>query len=128
MKIKIKNNAHEIYRRKELRPYKPIDNFNGQWYDTLKSIAGMEIEVETEYLFNNQFNTVPIRGVSKLGLRIMAYCVEYVVNDARIKINKMKCGWCGKVTVIGKICPYCNKNEYLEYFDKENIEPFTVKE
>lgn len=121
MKIKIKNNAHEIYKKRTLRPYKPLDNFNGEWYDKLKAITGKKIKIETEYLFKDQFNTVPIKGVSDIGMRIMAYCVEYVVNDTRI--NKVKCNWCGKISVSGKKCPYCNKNEYLEFFDKETIRP-----
>lgn len=33
-------------------------------------LRGKEVKIETKYLFLNQLNTVPIKGVSKHGLRL----------------------------------------------------------
>lgn len=116
MYLKISTNAHIKYRSSTLRPYRPRDNFNSKWYDKLKAIAGKIIEVETDYLFYDQFNTVPIKNVSDKGLRIMMQSIDYVINDKRI--DKMRCNYCGKVTIKGNICPYCNKSEYLLIFSE----------
>jgi hypothetical protein len=39
-----------------------------RFYTMLKVIDGAWVEVETEYLFTDQFNTVPIPGVTDLGM------------------------------------------------------------
>jgi len=118
MKIKIKKNAHLIYRTRVNIPLGY--NFNTKWYDTLQAIAGQEIEVETKYLFINQFNTIPIPNVSKNGLRIMIESVEYVIDDERY--GKMKCQYCGNIQKIGAICYKCYKTGYLQIFDKEILD------
>jgi hypothetical protein len=54
-----------------------IDNrsahaFNRQRADFqgwLMKLAGQEIEVKTDYLFSDQYNTPPIDGISENGLR-----------------------------------------------------------
>ena len=48
-------------------------NFNNNrdsYNNALFLLRGKEIEIETDYLFLNQLNTVPIKGVSKHGLRL----------------------------------------------------------
>ena len=84
MKIKIRKDAKAIY----------ISSANSslvdwRWADILEKIAGKTIEVETEYLFKDQFNTVPIPGVAEKGLRIMQNLVEEVIDDVRP--GKTKC-------------------------------------
>jgi hypothetical protein len=49
---------------------------NWKWADTLEAVEGQEIEIETKFLFLNQFNTAPIPGVSDNGLRLMATSLE----------------------------------------------------
>ena len=53
MKIKIKDSAPSIYLSSNI--YVP---YNEKFYNILKVIAGKKIEVETDYLFLDQFNTV----------------------------------------------------------------------
>jgi hypothetical protein len=50
----------------------------------MQVVAGKWLEVETDYLFQDQFNTAPIAGVSEYGLRVMACHVEEIENDERI--------------------------------------------
>lgn len=64
------------------------------WLEKLRAIAGMTLEVETEYLFRDQFNTAPIPGVSESGMRIMGAFVERVVDDARL--SRPRCQKCGE--------------------------------
>lgn len=113
MKIKIKDNASALY----------ISNincgnelfYNDKWYKILKAIEGKEIEIETEYLFKDQFNTIPIKDISENGIRIMMRYVDYVIDD--IRYNKMKCRYCGTTQDISEKCIKCNDNKYIEKFD-----------
>ena len=76
------------------------------WKRMMQAIQGQWIEVETDHLFEDQFNTVPIPGVSESGLRVMESDVAEIRNDARA--GKSKCGWCGAVTS-GAACGSCGK-------------------
>lgn len=92
MKIKIKKNAAEIYRLSCYHRASPsTGTFIQQYYMALDAIAGQIIEIETRYLFADQFNTVSIKGVSDSGLRIHANLVDKVIDDARL--YKYKNGW-----------------------------------
>lgn len=113
MRIKVKKTAASDYIR---RTYKGMRADCGmlhrpEWVKMLEAVQGKWIEVETNYLFQDQFNTVPIPGVSELGMRIMMESVEEIEDDVRIGL--MKCGWCGKHTKNDK-CDKCGKAEYLE--------------
>jgi hypothetical protein len=82
------------------------------WYGKMERIRGKTVEVETKYLFRDQFNTVPIRGVSESGLRIMMKDVERIIDDARI--GRSRCGWCGEHFESGVLfCPHCGKGGYV---------------
>ncbi len=108
MNILIKKDASTIYIRRE-----PM-TVNWDWVNKLKEIEGKLIEVETEFLFEDQFNTVPIPGVSEGGMRIMQNVVEEIIDDERL--NKVKCNWCGAVSNDNEtICPQCKKSEYLKH-------------
>ena len=108
MKIKIRNNAQNLYIVQRGM------GFRQEWYDMLGKIQGMTLEVETNYLFMDQFNTVPIPGISKNGIRATAYMVESVIDDVRH--SKNKCGWCGhhQEKSEGAECLHCHKSEYLK--------------
>ena len=73
MKIKIMDNASGYYRSLQLCGGRGnrCNIFNEKWYEILKKIDGKTLEVETKYLFKDQFNTVPITDVSEQGSRIM---------------------------------------------------------
>jgi hypothetical protein len=117
MKIKIKDNASKIYwndvnkiYRGAAVPPKSIINFGNM----LEKINGMTIDVETKYLFKNQFNTVPIQEVSERGMRIMEEYVEKVIDDERP--GKARCNQCGNTSNSTTVCSKCNKSEYLTIF------------
>lgn len=106
MKIRIRDNAGELYVRQQQFV------INWEWAKQLEKIQGMTLEVETEFLFKDQFNTGPIEGVSDQGMRIMIGSVAEVIDD--IRPYKMRCNWCGKVSNLGVLCAHCKKPEYLE--------------
>lgn len=99
MQIKIKKNAYVFSNDSKMRDW--LIKNEGQW-----------IEVETDYLFANQYNTAEYR--------IWDSMVEAVRDDARI--NKGKCGYCGMILNRGEICRKhkdCLDYE-IEWFTPEN--------
>ena len=109
MKIVIRNDASKKYRASIVCG----NAVNWVWLDKLKAIEGKTIEVETDFLFRNQFNTVPITGVSESGLRIMEESVEKVIDDDRK--GKVSCGYCGKTVIhIDDKCSECGEVGFLE--------------
>lgn len=112
MKIKVRKDAARIYARQYQEAYVP-PNFR-EWMDKLRAIQGKTLEVETEYLFKDQYNTAPVPGVSERGLRLAEEYVEEVIDDVRP--GKARCNWCGKTTEAKKPCRNCGKVEYLEEF------------
>lgn len=76
MYIKIKENAGSEYSSKP-------------WDKTIVTLRGQWVEVDTTYLFNNQYN------LKNYDLRVMDESVEAVRDDARP--GKVKCGYCGKM-------------------------------
>jgi rRNA maturation endonuclease Nob1 len=109
MKIKIKKDAKAIYIGGGGRL--PV---NWEWVAILEKIAGTTIEVETDFLFKDQFNTVPVPGVAEKGLRIMQDVVEEVIDDVRP--GKARCNWCGKISANQLVCMACGKRDFLEVF------------
>jgi hypothetical protein len=94
---------------------------------------GLEIELETAHLFNNQWNTAPIAGVSKTGCRVFDWALDYMphrnpnikqghyleqtdeMREARR--NTSSCGYCGRQEPAAKgyaFCPHCLDSEYLK--------------
>ena len=114
MEIKIKGNAHEVYRARVNTGHH--SSFNLEWFNQLEAIAGKTIEVETKHLFKDQFNTAPIEGVSEIGMRIMVESVEEVIDDEREYM--LKCTYCGQMSEVGtvtsEVCPHCGQGAYLE--------------
>lgn len=45
-------------------------NDSQRYNHALYLLRGKEVKIETKYLFLNQLNSAPIKGVSKLGLRL----------------------------------------------------------
>jgi hypothetical protein len=122
MYILIKKNAPDIYKKEinyDLRVKQvptSLTKIEIDWLDKLHNIRGFYLEVETKFLFNDQFNTAPIERISKTGLRVLAGIVEKVINDQRI--NKGRCNYCGKTSNL----PKCSKGCDSKYFS-----PFTLK-
>ena len=84
-----------------------------QYYSTpeynksLASIAGKVVEVDTEYLFKDQFNVVDPP------LRVHLSDVAEVLDDLRP--YRKRCTWCGKNCSWRETqCPSCLRFNYLE--------------
>lgn len=85
MQIKLFKEAAANYVRRCYRHAHPSCGMlhRPEWADMLRKVEGKWLEVETEYLFADQFNTAPIQGVSESGMRIMGEDVEEVRGDVR---------------------------------------------
>lgn len=107
---------------------------NGSHY--MPDIDGRTITLETESLFDNQWNTAPIDGVSESGLRVFDWAEDYPINFNKsikrghyleqtaemreVRRNTCKCGYCGKQEPAAKgyvFCPHCLDSEYLKESD-----------
>ena len=110
MRIHIKKNAVSLCRTSaSFMPY------SQEWLNKIEAIQGHWIPVETDYLFNAQFNTGPIEGVTDNGLRITANSVDAIEND--IRPFKTRCDWCGKVFDKAFECPNCGNKKHLDHFN-----------
>jgi len=80
--------------------------------DFVKENGGKWIDVETDYLFNNQYNTGKFR--------IMDSHISAVREDARI--GKGKCEYCGKLVLVGETCTkHIDCEKYgIKWFTAEN--------
>lgn len=114
MQIKVYDDVVERYKKKTLTHL--WDNYT---INFLKKIAGRTFEVDTEYLFSDQFNTADFGGndpnaesTGVTGYRIMGEYVENIIDD--IRAGKMRCKWCGKTSDTGEVCVHCGKKDYLE--------------
>ena len=132
MKIKIRDNAHLLYIASHNSRHASWVNW--EWSDTLQALEGEILDVETDYLFKDQFNTGPVdfdpiahkipeykhqsirdaieRGCAT-GFRIMAQSVEYVIDDIS-RDSKMRCGYCGECNDKADVCPKCGESKYIE--------------
>lgn len=76
------------------------------WWDRLKRISGGTFEVETEHLFQDQFNCADPEG--GMGFRVMNWMVAAIDDDARD--GMMRCGWCGKTQPVSASCAGCGND------------------
>jgi hypothetical protein len=101
-------------------------------------LDGVTVELETEHLFDNQWNTAPLPGADK-GLRLFDWAqdaeigvggggwapkgrkrghwLEQTPEMREIRRNTLTCGYCGKqeAAPTGHIfCPHCIGSEYLK--------------
>jgi hypothetical protein len=85
MKIKLTQEAASEYVRRCYKGANPRCGMlhNPQWAEMLRKVQGQWLDVETEYLFRDQFNTGPIAGVSEQGMRIDAASVAEIADDVR---------------------------------------------
>lgn len=95
---------------------------------------GAEVELETKHIFNNQWNTGAIPGVSESGLRVFDWA-EYAAESAGLsryfksghyleitpemreaRARRGVCGYCGTqyITPYACFCTACIGNEYLD--------------
>jgi hypothetical protein len=115
MEILIHENAANNYFRRCYRGTQPnaVGLHNEGFYNILKGLQGKWIEVETTHLFSDQFNTVPVEGITGSGARIDLADVVEIKGDVRQGLKK--CQWCfGYDRNQDDICDRCEKSEYLK--------------
>ena len=114
MRIKMNDEAARHYVTRCYRHAHPAcgQRHNPKFATMLRAVQGQWIEVETDHLFRDQFNTVPIPGVSENGLRVMVSDIVDIEDDVRQGV--VKCSWCyGYDTDGDGACDKCGKTEYL---------------
>ena len=119
MELKIKEDAGTIYAGNHYRGWGSqycVPAVTREYADKITAIQGMTIEVETKFLWDDQFNTAPIEGISDCGLRILDFkgeksIIEEIIDDARL--GRAKCGSCGHYLreddLIGDPCWWCGE-------------------
>jgi len=115
MEILINENAAKNYITRCYRNARPdaVGLHNEGFYNILKGLQGKWIEVETTHLFSDQFNTVPVEGVTGSGARIDLADVVEIKDDVRQGLKK--CQWCfGYDRNQDGVCDRCEKSEYLK--------------
>ena len=110
MKIKIINHAESLRRS---RINLGQECASARWDRVIASIAGRWLEVETDFLFDNQFNTAPTEGHDQ-GLRISSHYVEEIKGDARD--GREFCTYCHGNGPAGEKCDRCGRAESLRPF------------
>jgi hypothetical protein len=105
MKVLMKHGLASLYRRRSM-----TSTYNSKWYTMLLKIEGTILEVDTEYLFQDQFNCITPDGT---GIRVMLNDVSAIIGD--IRGNLQYCTWCGSHSPKElPRCSKCEKSEYLE--------------
>jgi hypothetical protein len=115
MEILINENASQNYIARCYRKARPdaVGLHNEKFYNILKGLQGKWVEVDTEHLFSEQFNTVPVEGVTGSGARIDLADVAEIKDDVRQGLQK--CQWCyGYDKDKDGTCDRCGKEEYLK--------------
>lgn len=101
-----------------------------------RKVEGKEVRFDLGFVFDNQWNTAPIDGVSDLGLRLhdwaqdyrpgnsitlkQGYWIEQTDGMREVRRNTLKCGYCGHMEQASKgldFCPACIGNQHLEVKD-----------
>jgi hypothetical protein len=115
MEILIHENAANNYFNRCYRGTQPnaVGLHNEGFYNILKGLQGKWIEVEITHLFSDQFNTVPVEGITGSGARIDLADVVEIKGDVRQGLKK--CQWCfGYDRNQDGICDRCEQSEYLK--------------
>ncbi len=103
----------------------------------MPKIDNLTIDLETSSLFDNQWNTSPIPGITDKGLRVFDWAQDYPAGGLSIYIkrghwleqnsemrdiraNTHKCRYCGAMEPAQKgyiFCPHCLDSAYLKKSD-----------
>lgn len=107
-----------------------------EYREAVRSLSGKEVELETEHLFDNQWNTAPIEGLTENGLRVFDWQdasfpdVEHVrqvqwleqTDEMReVRHNTLKCGYCGKQRARANAPEFCNQCMDSPYLTEDNL-------
>jgi len=109
-----------------LKKFDSISPEHSKWYrESIVPLNGETIELETKFLFDNQWNTAPTK-TSDNGLRVFDWAEAIYPNrDIRegqwleqtdemigLRNDNLKCHWCGNVSpkavIVDDTCPFCD--------------------
>lgn len=114
MRIHVRPDAAHRYMRRTYKHARPDCSMlhRPEWLDILRKVENRWLEVDTTHLFDDQFSTFPVPGVSELGLRIMLADIDAIEDDVRHGV--VKCDWCAGYDRDrdGK-CDKCGRNDHL---------------
>jgi len=80
---------------------------NTPWAETMNLTRGQWVEVNTEFLFKDQFNTYDVR--------VMLRYVDAIEDDMRR--YRKRCSWCGHHSaLVSRRCEYCKHDDHFERF------------
>lgn len=77
MKVKVRSDALELFL---LDNYGQVSDY---WEQIFEKISGKILEVDTEILFEHEFNIKPIPGITNTEIRVFDDYVEKVIDDER---------------------------------------------
>jgi len=116
-----------------------FDSISAEGYDfytkKIQPLHGKVIELETKFLFNNQWNTAPTR-TSASGLRVFDWGETILWERKHIKIgmylditdemreirrNTLKCNYCGAQYCAPQGQVFCDKCLDSEYLEEEDL-------
>ncbi|MDG0860350.1 hypothetical protein [Staphylococcus equorum] len=107
MKVRIKKDVKNNYL---LDQDSYLDDY--EFEDILDNIAGKTLEVDTEFMFPNEFNLKPIPGLTNDFIRVFIEDVDKVIDD--IRSGKAHCELCGETSDSLEVCTHCGHSDYLE--------------
>lgn len=122
------------------------DSVAARYREDIRTLSGQEIELDTEHLFQNQWNTAPLPGISSAnGLRVFDWAEDIWPNrDIRtgqwleqtdemtaLRAMTLACGYCGKQYAVAEapadhFCNACLDSEYLKPEDLKLLRLFRV--
>ncbi len=133
-------------RAMNLTVFDSISSDHSRFYsEKIKPLDGSVVELETDHLFNNQWNTAATKTSDK-GLRVFDWAEAIYPNRSikegmwleqtdemeEIRKNTHKCGYCGKnyYKPTHDWCNSCLGSEYLEeqYIPLLQLQPITGKQ
>lgn len=138
----------ELCAKMQAQGTKCFESWGGKESHYQPRLDGRLLTLETSYVFDNQWNTGPVEGVSDTGLRVFDWAQDYMPTGYNKKIkkghyldmttemvevrqNRLKCGYCGKQydkrdqPTPPEFCPACRGSQYLKPEDLKltRIEP-----
>lgn len=103
---------------------------SAEYHSKLNKLDGQEIELQTNFITDDQWNTPPVQGITESGFRVFDWCdpiypnrnirhghyLEQTEEMATIRREMLKCGYCGKMHHISEgkeFCTECLGSSYL---------------
>jgi len=114
-----------------------FETWGGGGSHYMPSLDGKTVELETQHIFSDQWNTAPIDGDSaKTGRRVFDWAQDYPINFGKhirrghylditeemraIRRDTLQCGYCGAYAPVAsgqRFCRECLGSEYLKSSD-----------